>query len=132
VINSVLRTVLNLIVAVSLVASPHAVVLGAVDTGKDVVTHSETIESCHCHPGHGQATTGARKMAAMQGACTCCDGDCKCPDYKGCHHPHTATLFAIPSGSPGSHASSDDAFENAEQDVCNGLNPSPGLHPPIA
>lgn len=129
--NIVFRVFLNLLVAVSLAATPLSASVAAMQTTAEKPESSMSMEPCHESGQVHEAHADTPQAVATKAAEDCCDGDCCCPDNTGCYTNALLSVIAIPAGFTAFPPFSAASLKAALQASFSSLNPVPDSPPPI-
>ena len=131
----ILRTLFNLLLVVSLAATPLGAALASVNAGHDMSMHNST-DAEPCHEGMDEQALAPLPNnlphdSSMTGPCNCCGIDCDCPDSAGCHNVVTPLVFALPGILLAVQVQSRDVFAAGFQDDYLSLIPLLDPPPPL-
>lgn len=129
--KSVFRTLLKVLLLVSLATTPIGVVLATVQAGNYLsVTNGEGMAPCP-HVLQDKAPVAARKALSEKMSCTCHVGDCSSMDNSGCQHSTVLSLAVLLTVTLKFPAVANDHSGTVFQDRHTGLSVPPESPPPI-
>ncbi|TCK17998.1 hypothetical protein DFR30_1257 [Thiogranum longum] len=129
--KSVFRTLLNVLLVVSLATTPVAVALATVQAGSQLsVISGDSMAPCP-HAMQERAPAVSQKASPEKVSCTCRVDDCSSMDSDSCHHFTAFSLIALLTGAVKFPAMGKEHMKAVLQDRHTGLNITPESPPPI-
>ncbi len=129
--RSVVRTLLGVLLLVSLTAAPVASVVASVlPVGHMSDAGGGAVVAC-AHTAKGRTPGISQRVSTSKDSCTCCVEDCSSMDKGSCQHSATSSPAVLMAGAVKLPVTGTDRLKAADQDRHTGLNVPPDSPPPI-